>query len=300
VIRKLIDKRNQLRIVGEYQKSDEIRKRLLKEGYQVIDADKGNQIFRFEGTNLAQPKNSFIVLFGSGEISPFGRKVHQEVFEKIGKDKINLAIITTPAGFQPNVKIVYEEIAQFFQDRLQNFHPKIKIIYANNLNQANDPFLVDQINQSDYIFTGPGSPTYASRHLAGSLLLKRIKEKVSSGSSLSLASAATIAFSGFTLPVYEIYKVGVDKLFWEKGLDFFKDFLGSITVIPHFNNTEGGEKTDTSRCFVGRQRFEKLLKLLPQGEGLWGIDEQTGIIIDLKTKTKKVIGQGKFYPFQAS
>lgn len=290
-IKTLIEERRRQRAAGNYGEADKGRKSIEKAGYSINDTPSGEEIY-IEGEE--EPANSFLVLIGSGEISPWGRKIHERVFEQIGKKTINIAILSTPAGFQPNVDKVYKEVADFFQIHLKNFHPKIDIIFANNHDQANDENIIKPIYDADYIFTGAGSPTYAAKNLMSTQLLAAIEEKVKNGASLCLASAAIVAFSRFCLPVYEIYKVGAD-LHWNQGLDIYSKFVGQMTVIPHFNNTEGGEKTDTSRCFVGKERFEKLLKLLPQSEKVIGIDETTGLIINLKTKEKTVLGKGEIH-----
>lgn len=232
-----------------------------------------------------------IALFGSGEIASTGRRIHEKVLQKIGKNEIKVAIVSTPAGFQPNVKIVYEEVAQFFLDSLTNFHPQITMIYANNRNEADDQAIVDPVLEADYIFIGAGSPTYAVKNLSGTLLYRHLESSLHAGKSMGISSAAAIAFSNNALPVYEIYKVGTG-LYWEQGLNLYADFIRPMTVIPHLNNKEGGAKTDTSFCFMGRDRFIKLREKLHADDFILGIDEHTGIVIDLSSKKGSVIGKG--------
>ncbi|MBI2049520.1 Type 1 glutamine amidotransferase-like domain-containing protein [Candidatus Roizmanbacteria bacterium] len=292
-VKDLIDKRESLRKQKKFDDADKIRRQIEKLGYFVEDTKMKTNVV--EKVVVPQkPKNSFIVLFGSGEIASSGRKVHEKVFGQIGKDPISIAIITTPAGFQPNVKSVHEEIAEFFKIHLANFHPKIDIIFANTWVDANNPEIIKPIENADYIFTGPGSPTYAVEHLRDTLLYRKILEKVREGITLSLSSAAVIAFSKYCLPVYEIYKVG-EQLHWIKGLNFFSKFWEPLTIIPHFNNNEGGEKTDTSHCWMGKERFQKLIKILPKNEKIIGIDEHTAIIYELKRKKYNVYGLGSVY-----
>lgn len=289
----LVEERDALRKQGRYKESDALRERLEGMGYTVIDDEERTKILKKEVPDNS-PKNSFLVLFGSGETSATGAKIHNDVFEKIGKDEISIAIVSTPAGFQPNVKTVYEEIAEFFIQHLANFHPRVEIVYANTQEDAQKPELAKFLDTADYIFTGPGSPTYAVKHLKNSLLYQKIVERVKAGATLSLASAATIAFSKFALPVYEIYKAGFP-LYWERGLNFYKEVFQELTIVPHFNNREGGEKTDTSHCFVGKERFEKLSEKLLQARCVWGIDEHTAVIVDLKTKQYISRGKGKLW-----
>lgn len=288
-IKLLFLKHEEQRRTGNYKEADIIREEIRKKGYVVSDQSNGSSLIEHERHAL---QTGLFVLFGSGEISSTGRTIHEYVFQKIHKDPINVSIITTPAGFQPNVMSVNQEIADFFHEHLSNFHPQVTIVPAHSSKEANDPSVVSFLDNADYIFTGPGSPTYTIKNLRNTLLLKRIEEKVKEGTVLSLSSAATIAFSHFALPVYEIYKVGTD-LYWEKGLNFFEKFYNRLTVIPHFNNTEGGEKTDTSRCFMGVERYEKLKRLLPGNEVIWGIDEHTGVVVDYKNDKVEVLGKGK-------
>lgn len=236
-------------------------------------------------------KTSYLAIFGSGEISSIGRRTHEYILKHIGKKKVKIVLVTTPAGFQPNVDIVYGEIATFFKTSLINFHPDVKIIFANNRNDANNKDIISPIHEADYIFMGPGSPTYTVTHLRDTLLLNAITKQIKNGASLGLSSAAVIAFSKYCLPVYEIYKVG-SILYWEKGLDFYSDIYRQLSVIPHFNNTEGGEKTDTSHCFMGKDRFQKLLKKLPVSEPLISLDEQTSVLINVSTKEVIPMGKG--------
>jgi cyanophycinase-like exopeptidase len=285
----LLDRRQTLRNQGKFTEADILRDELADHGYLIQDNPDGIKILR-RGQSASSAGN-YLVLFGSGEISPTGRRIHESVFQAIGKNGLSIAIISTPAGFQPNVQAVYEDIAQFFHERLQNFHPHISIIYANTHDDANNPDLIAPIRTADYIFTGPGSPSYAVKHLQDTLLLQSIIDRLQKNASLCLASAAAIAFSRFVLPVYEIYKVG-EPLRWLPGLNIFSRLYRPLTIIPHLNNAEGGTKTDTSYCFMGRERFKKLQSMLPAKETVWGIDEQTAVIINLKTNKVTVQGKG--------
>ncbi|MBI3941688.1 MAG: hypothetical protein HY326_01630, partial [Chloroflexi bacterium] len=144
---------------------------------------------------------------------------------------------------------------------------------------------------SNYIFLGPGSPTYAARQLEGSLTWSYILGRHALGSAIVLASAAAIAASALALPVYEVYKVGED-LHWHTGLDLFSPFGLNLVFMPHWNNTEGGEELDTSRCFMGRERFTALLDLLVPGAKIVGIDEHTALAIDINNEVVHVLGVG--------
>ena len=84
----------------------------------------------------------------------------------------------------------------------------------------------------------------------------------------------------------------VKDTFGEKGLDFFGLYGLPLVFIPHWNNNDGGEELDTSRCYMGRERFAALMSLLPPDLSVLGIDERTALIMDVQAGTCRVMGQG--------
>jgi len=139
---------------------------------------------------------------------------------------------------------------------------------------------------------GPGSPSYAIRQLRNSLAWHYLVARHRLGATLALASAATVAISAYSLPVYEIYKVGED-LHWKEGLDFFGMFGLPLIFIPHWNNNDGGDELDTSRCYMGKSRFTTLMEMLPAGLTVLGIDENTALILDIQADVGRVVGLGE-------
>ena len=91
------------------------------------------------------------------------------------------------------------------------------------------------------------------------------------------------------MPVYEIYKVGEEPR-WIKGLNILSAFEINATIIPHFNNKEGGNH-DTRFCYMGKTRFDKLRNSIDSP--IIGIDEHTGLVIDGESRLGEVYGIGK-------
>ncbi len=235
----------------------------------------------------------FVVLFGSGEISPSGQKVYHWLFETLN-DPIRMAILETPAGFQPNSAWVAQQIADFVEKRLQNFAPQIQGVPARQRGtpfSPEEPAILEPLLSANVMFMGPGSPTYAVRQLRDSLAWHILTASHRLGASLVLASAATLAVSAYTLPVYEIYKVG-DEPHWQPGLDLFGPYGLSLAFVPHWNNQDGGANLDTSHCYMGRERFAVLLDRLPADVTVVGIDEHTALALDLGTGRCHVLGRG--------
>jgi hypothetical protein len=232
-----------------------------------------------------------IALLGSGETSLAGGRVFEAIARRFSSP-LRIAILETPAGFELNSQMVAGRVGTFLETRLQNFHPQIDIVPARKrgtLNSPDDVKILQPLRYADLIFMGPGSPTYAIRQLKGSLAWDLVRARHFQGAALVFASAAVIAVGACALPVYEIYKVGED-ISVVPGLDLFADFNLPLSFIPHWNNTDGGDEVDTSRCFLGIERFNQWCNLLPAGHTTVGLDEHTGIIIDFSTGECTVSG----------
>jgi hypothetical protein len=208
-----------------------------------------------------------------------------------------LAILETPAGFELNSPAVAGRIADYFQRRLKNHLPEIRVVPARAKGSKlgpDNPEVIKPLATADLIFMGPGSPTYAIRQLRESLAWELIQERLRQGACLALASSAVIAIGKYALPVYEIYKVGED-LHWLDGLDFLGPLGLDLVVIPHWNNRDGGEELDTSHCFMGASRFNKLQRLLSDNSTLVGLDELTTLVIDLAGERCQIMGAGQVH-----
>jgi hypothetical protein len=148
-----------------------------------------------------------------------------------------------------------------------------------------------RLRAADWIFAGPGSPSYALRTWAGSAVPDALHARLREGGAVVFASAASLTLGLVTVPVYEIYKVGATPQ-WLDGLDVFGRATGlSAAIVPHWNNAEGGTH-DTRFCYLGERRLRTLEDLLPDSTFVLGIDEHTGIVIDLDTGIAEVVGRG--------
>ncbi|MBN1667754.1 MAG: hypothetical protein JW862_11725 [Anaerolineales bacterium] len=240
----------------------------------------------------SQPPGS-ILLFGSGETSASGQRIFDQLLSQ-REPALQVAILETPAGFELNSAQVAGRVADFLEHRLQNYRPRVQVIPARRQGtpfSPQDPQRVDPLLDADLIFMGPGSPSYAVRQLRDSLAWHYLLARHRLGADLAFASAAVVAISTWALPVYEIYKVGED-LHWKPGLDLFGAFGLALTLIPHWNNQDGGEELDTSRCFMGQSRFAALLEMLPAGQTVVGIDEHSAVWFDFEAAICRVLGRG--------
>ncbi len=235
-------------------------------------------------------------LLGSGETAAAGGTLF-ELLASQSETPLTVSVLETPAGFELNADKVAKRVSDFMLKRLQNYQVQVSQIGARRKDGefgTNDARHLETIADSQMIYMGAGSPTYATRHLKDSLLWSGINVMHGRGSALAFASAAVIAISAYALPVYEIYKVGEDP-YWNSGLDFFGAFGLKLAIVPHWNNTDGGDELDTSHCFMGIPRFEVLTAQLPQDVVVLGIDEHTGLVMDFQRGYCRVIGQGSVH-----
>ena len=234
-----------------------------------------------------------IALFGSGETAPGAYRIHERVMRRLAAP-VSVAILETPAGFELNSPAVAGKVGAYLERHLRNFSPHVSIVPARKRGtefDPDDPELAAPLFESDYLFMGPGSPSYTVRQLHDSYAWHSLRARHRLGAAICFSSATTVASGRYTLPVYEIYKVGQD-LHWIDGLAFFGDFGLRLSVIPHWNNNDGGQELDTSRCYMGQPRFSELLQLLPSDVTVLGIDENTGVVIEPMAGVCELVGQG--------
>jgi hypothetical protein len=125
------------------------------------------------------------------------------------------------------------------------------------------------------------------RQWAGTPLPELLAEKLQTDGAVTFSSAAALTLGISTVPVYEIYKSGADP-YWLEGLDLLTLIGLPVAVIPHYNNTEGGHH-DTRFCYLGERRLQMMEELLPHGAFVLGVDEHTGVIMDLDADTAKIV-----------
>ncbi len=226
---------------------------------------------------------------GSGELTATMVEVHKELLAGSGHPTKGV-FLDTPAGFQLNVDQLSEGALKYFRTRVQQ--PIAVASYKSN--ELTVPYEAEQafqtLRDSSFILIGPGSPTYAVRQWKQTPIPEIFVKVVERGGCLVAASAAALTVGRFTLPVYEIYKVGED-LHWVDGLNTLGSFGLDLVVVPHWNNAEGGTH-DTRFCYMGEPRFRELESRLPDDVSIFGLDEHTACLLDLDKGEAIVKGIG--------
>lgn len=230
-----------------------------------------------------------LVLLGSGETSPTMVTAHRTLLADVPSTAGAAIQLDTPYGFQENADELTERVRKYFAESVGRDIQAVTLRNAE-VSSAVVGAALDAVRQARWVFAGPGSPTYALRVWRETGMAKALDAALQQGI-VTFASAAALTAGAFTMPVYELYKVG-EAPYWQPGLDLLGRATGlRAAVIPHFDNAEGGTH-DTRFCYVGERRLGILESLLPDDCFVLGIDEHTGVRFDLDTRQVHVFGRG--------
>ena len=242
-----------------------------------------------------------LAIIGSGETSPTMVTVHRELLSRLGLTSPQAMVLATPYAFQENAADVSARTQRYFADSV-GLQARVAAGTSPDADPAMAPPLIppdeeDEARQAagiraaDWVFAGPGSPSYALAHWQAGPVAAGLRDRVLAGDGLTvLASAAAATAGRFTLPVYEIYKAGGAPR-WAAGLDLLGPLGLDVAVIPHYDNAEGG-RYDTRHCYLGERRLAAMERDLPADAAVLGVDEHTAVLIDLRTSGVEIRGRG--------
>ncbi|MBT2232610.1 hypothetical protein [Nonomuraea sp. NEAU-A123] len=217
--------------------------------------------------------SGLLVLMGSGETSPTMVEVHRSAARRL-RAGARAVLLDTPYAFQENAADISARARRYFARSVG-----LEVEVATGAAGA------------DWVFSGPGSPTYALDRWTATPTAGDLRARVRARQGVTvLASAAACTAGLVTVPVYEIYKVGAEP-HWREGLDLLAALGLRAVLIPHFDNAEGGTH-DTRYCYLGERRLSRMERELPPGTAVLGIDEHTAAVIDLDAETVEVAGRG--------
>ena len=233
---------------------------------------------------------------GSGETSPTMVSVHRDLAARLRPG--SPVLLDTPYGFQENVAEISAR-AQTYFERSVGLRVEVPCglrgtaeIDADALTSATrrDAGLA-ALRGADWVFAGPGSPTYALSQWQGGPVGEALIDHARTGrAGLVFASAAACTLGRFALPVYEIYKAGA-RPHWLEGLDVLGRLGLQVAMVPHYDNAEGGTH-DTRYCYLGERRLRELERELPDDAAVLGLDEHTAALIDTGRDLVEVRGRG--------
>jgi peptidase E len=234
-----------------------------------------------------------LTIMGSGETAPTMVSTHRKLTALLSKP-VKAVLLDTPYGFQENAPELATRAVEYFRSSVNVEIQVAGLVRLHDTHIAADPVQVERglraVADAEYLFAGPGSPTYALRQWSGSTIAHSISDKLKNGGIVTFASAAALTLGKATVPVYEVYKVGQDVQRLD-GLDILSTIGINAAVIPHYDNAEGANH-DTRFCYLGETRLRMFEDMLDEDTYVLGIDEHTGLIIDIDAESATVVGNG--------
>lgn len=231
-----------------------------------------------------------LTIMGSGETAPTMVQTHRSLVSRLAGER-HAVVIDTPYGFQENAPELARRATEYFRTSVEL---EVEVAGLGRMDEHADPVVRERglrrVADANWVFAGPGSPTYALRQWQGTSLPGMLATKLESGGIVTFASAAALTLGRHTVPVYEIYKAGEEPR-WETGLGVLQGIGIDAVVIPHFDNAEGGHH-DTRYCYLGERRLGLMESYLPEGCWVLGVDEHTGFVIDIDEGHARVTGNG--------
>ena len=231
-----------------------------------------------------------LTIMGSGETSPTMVSIHRLIAGQLPAGASGV-LIETPYGFQENVAEISAKACRYFAASVG-----LPVRTAPGLRGADDdPGDSDRglalVRTADWLFCGPGSPTYAMRSWSDRPVAQALHDRLRQRRGVTVfASAAAATLGRWTVPVYETYKAGAPPQ-WAGGLDLLAHLELKVALIPHYDNTEGGTH-DTRFCYLGERRLRVMERELPDDAAVLGVDEHTAVLIDPAADAVRVVGRG--------
>jgi cyanophycinase len=175
-----------------------------------------------------------------------------------------ISVIPAAAAFENPTKVISNA-----SDYFKTFGVKVNPIMILNRNDAFNPSVIAQINDSNFIYIPGGSPLHLKSVLKDSPAFEAIIDKWHNGASLVGSSAGAMVLGDPMIdPRGGAYTVGLK-------------LLSNLTVIPHFN---GGHP----------ERISRSLKFAPKNTVIVGLDEKTAVIRN-SDSTWETMGKGNSY-----
>ena len=104
-----------------------------------------------------------LTLMSSGEMSARLSPAHRAVMARL-QAPLRAIFLDTPAGFQENASDLAEKAVGYFKQNLQQELNVVSFKARRFATPDQIQAAADQILAANYVFAGPGSPTYAVRN----------------------------------------------------------------------------------------------------------------------------------------
>ena len=217
-----------------------------------------------------------IGLIGGEEFEPAFDPIHAQIFELLGLHSPRTVFFPTAAALDgPGVAAHWAELAS---QRLAAAGARVSPLMVLDRPSAQDEALAEQAARADLIYLGGGLPQVYLEILGGSRVWQALARAWAGGTPILAASAGAMILGEICLVAGEAGDYPPSQ--WAAGFNL----LARTGIAPHFD-------------VFPPAWIEKIIRTLPAGCSLTGIDESTALL--LGGGEEIVLGKGKIHRFQA-
>ncbi|RPK54601.1 hypothetical protein EES43_28935 [Streptomyces sp. ADI96-02] len=192
-----------------------------------------------------------LALMGSGETSPTMVTLHRELAAHRGGDR-DAVILETPYGFQVNRDDISTRAREYFRKSVGLTTEVAPDADSSSIGTADNEGdrIRDRVRRASWVFSGPGSPSYALERWHTQRLGEILCERVARRHGVTVMASAAACTVGFAaLPVYEVYKAGHPPV-WLDGLNLLGTLGLPVAVVPQIWWVAEGRAAPSLFCIV--------------------------------------------------
>ena len=203
-----------------------------------------------------------VVLVGSGEYLDVMNEIDSYLLETLGgASTASVVLLPTASGLEPNGPTTWNNLGMqhFRKLGVQDIRATMIIDRAS----ASDPEQLALLRGVTFYYFSGGNPQHIIDSLRDTPAWEIITDAYERGAVLAGCSAGAMMLSGRTVSIRQVMMGGQMEFVESMGI------VPELIVFPHFDRMAG---------FLNQQRFQQLLKAIPEGYTVVGIDEDTALV----------------------
>jgi cyanophycinase len=214
----------------------------------------------FENKQRALPGT--VALVGSGEYLPVMNEVDTYLLKTVGEvQTAHVALLPTASGKERMGPKSWNDLGlnHFTQLGVGD----VRATHIIDRKSANDPAQVALLEGIDLFYFSGGDPQYTIETLRDTLAWQSIKDAYERGAVLAGCSAGAMMMGGSTVSIRQVMMGKNAELAAALGI------VPHVIIFPHFDRMAG---------FLTQKLFQRLLRIIPAGNTVVGVDEETALI----------------------
>jgi len=202
--------------------------------------------------------NGYLALLGSGEYLPVMNETDRFLLAKSGANGRTPRVVCLPTAAGTEGDASVSHWMRMGEEHFKNLGANVVSLKLTNRNEAEQADFAEQIEQADLIYFSGGKPHYLYETLNGTTAWGAVLRATARGAVFAGCSAGAM-FIGEFLPDLRTFGLRQQHAF---------GILSGSHIFPHFD-----------RIIAWRGLSIPLLqKLLPEGEYVLGLDEDTALV----------------------